>query len=952
MADQNQEANALLELERRAMSGDPAITPDVKSKIDEKLRAYRQQGLVKPLGGTKVLSSADRKQMEGGIDSYSALKNSLGSFTDDFAGNAITGGLENSIQSISSSFGTPGQRDWWSNLRATDNQIRNDLFGSALTDTEKRAYEETTISERMDPKIIKQNLSRRAEIIRGALARRTDYFKKAGYDAEAIDALTGQYGADLTPDYKPPETQGGNVPDTKKQEMLGTLVPTDVANKIEESGLTKEQQDAYDAFNRANPNATPDQLRAFAKSMGMGDLENAEDIVKARDQGGGVMPGATGIVRPPDISDVRGEGGVAEGARAAVRGVGDVVSFGSLDRALAAGETLLGDGTMRENLARQRAIDDYDEEYNALPRFGGQLVGGLILPVGRAAKTAGELAKLGGATGALYGYNSSEDWGLSGIKDAALGGASGAALGFGAGKLFQRLGRGRGPDGPGGLARDDTEGVADQGLDNLPTGGSGDMIDVATRLNIKPSPATVGGRLAEGTQIGLGNLPGSMGPVRSGVEREVEALSAAARDAAGRMGEVATPSRAGEIISRGAKVADRAQAREAGRSYKARTKMMGGDNAPVTMGGTQTTIRNIGGDFASNEVVGDLLTHPLVRKLEGADASELTLGESTELLSEARRVLNRARQTKQPGRLIGQLRELEGAIEGDVMRAAQASDAIAGREAGQGAVAAQREGDRLWADRMDAQRKELKRALSSATDNVNTSSESVYRQMFTDMAEEGGNLTRLRRTLDRLPKRARDTFSATAFDDLGKAKPSAQNAEGDAWSFETFMTNWGKMSPQARKEVFGGRGVDREINDIVRYADRLRTLNKARNFSNTAGTAAQGGFVGAIVTTLFAGGPVAAAGVASLYPGMNAIGRTFMATPALRAWTRSALQAASRGNESQARNLVRRLPTLAAKNPVASAEIAQIEQRLLQAMNDNMPAQSAASGGEQKKEGR
>lgn len=738
--------------------------------------------------------------------------------------------------------------------------------------------------------------------------------------------------------------QGG---DQKKQEMLGTLVPTDVANKIEQTQLSDEQATAYDAFMKANPTATPEQIRAFASSINM-NLQNAEDIVKARDQGGGFVPGKAGVVRPPDISDVRGKDDFGEGADAAVRGAADTLSLSFADEISAAGKTVFGGGTMDDNLRRERAIDAYDAEFSPWLRGGGQLAGGLLFPIGRGATTPGELAKIGGITGAGYGFGSGETMGER-VTGGVLGAGSGTALGYGAGKLFERLSRGgRGPNGGGALARDLTEGAADQGLDALPIGGSGDMRDVAARLNIRPSPATVGGKLAEGTQIGLGNLPGSMGPVRSGVEKEIDSLAGAARETAGRMGQVGTPQHAGEIIARGAKVADRAQAREAGRSYRARTEMMGGDNAPVTMGGSRAAVANIENDFRSNEVVGEMLTHPLIKKIIAADASELTLNESTELLSEARRVLNRARQSKQPGRLIGQLRDLEGAIEGDVMRAAQASDAIAGRAAGEGAAAAQQKGDSLWADRMDAQRKELKKALGSASDNVNVSSESVYRQMFGDMAEEGGNLVRLRRTLDRLPKRARDTFSATAFDDLGKAKPGAQNAEGDAWSFETFMTNWGKMSPDAKRTVFGGRGVDREIGDIVRYADRLRTLNKARNFSNTAGTAAQSGYVAAVVSSLFAGGPAAGASVASVYPAMNVVGRAFMATPALRAWTRSVLQAASRGNEGQARNLVRRLPSLAAKNPAISSEISQLEQRLLSAANDNFGRQVAASQEEKK----
>lgn len=132
------------------------------------------------------------KRVAGAVSIRDTLNRALSTFRDDFAGNTLTGGLENTLQGWLGT-GTPGQRDWWSDFRAVDNQIRNDLFGSALTATEKKAYEETTISERMQPAEIRRNLQRRARIIQSALARQQNFLKKNGYDSEAVDAL---YAAD------------------------------------------------------------------------------------------------------------------------------------------------------------------------------------------------------------------------------------------------------------------------------------------------------------------------------------------------------------------------------------------------------------------------------------------------------------------------------------------------------------------------------------------------------------------------------------------------------------------------------------------------------------------------------------------------------------------------------------------------------------------------------------
>lgn len=205
----NPELEGLQELERRMIAGDPAITPDVAAKIKTKLGAYRLQGETKPLGNPIPEGAA--KGFEGQLGIYGTLKRSAGGFKDDYAGNTLTGGMENTAQGLFGT-GTPGQRDWWANFQSTDNQIRNELFGSALTDTEKRAYEGTTITPRMDPAQIKTNLARREEIIKGALARRYDFMKANGYSPDAIKALAGEYAADFEAPAAPPPPPASGLP--------------------------------------------------------------------------------------------------------------------------------------------------------------------------------------------------------------------------------------------------------------------------------------------------------------------------------------------------------------------------------------------------------------------------------------------------------------------------------------------------------------------------------------------------------------------------------------------------------------------------------------------------------------------------------------------------------------------------------------------------------------------
>lgn len=142
-----------------------------------------------PGAGGKPLPEGPAKRVETDVSQYATLTSSLQSFQDDYAGNTITGGLENTIQGQFADFGTPGQRNWWADFQRTDNAIRNELFGATLTPSEQRSYENTTITPSMDPKIIRENLRKRAAIVETALERRRRFLIANGYDEDAVNIL-------------------------------------------------------------------------------------------------------------------------------------------------------------------------------------------------------------------------------------------------------------------------------------------------------------------------------------------------------------------------------------------------------------------------------------------------------------------------------------------------------------------------------------------------------------------------------------------------------------------------------------------------------------------------------------------------------------------------------------------------------------------------------------------
>lgn len=145
----------------------------------------------KPAGGDKPAQVPDTaaKRVQDNVGTFVSLKSANDTFNDNYGGNLL-GGMENTAQALSPiDVGTPGQREWWAAFKSTDNLIRNDLFGSALTANEKAAYEATTISPGMRPDIIRQNITRRVQIIQDALGRQREFMIKNGYKPEAVDAL-------------------------------------------------------------------------------------------------------------------------------------------------------------------------------------------------------------------------------------------------------------------------------------------------------------------------------------------------------------------------------------------------------------------------------------------------------------------------------------------------------------------------------------------------------------------------------------------------------------------------------------------------------------------------------------------------------------------------------------------------------------------------------------------
>lgn len=141
--------------------------------------------------GTRVLPSPERVKLIDAGQRLSELDRLAGSFTDEYGGfgTSLYGDVRNHVAR-----NTPGESpraDWWQGYQSLKNAVRNELFGAALTATEKAEFEKADINTGMSAEAIRLNLKRQSDIVRQAVRRRSKSLAADGYNAEAITEATG-----------------------------------------------------------------------------------------------------------------------------------------------------------------------------------------------------------------------------------------------------------------------------------------------------------------------------------------------------------------------------------------------------------------------------------------------------------------------------------------------------------------------------------------------------------------------------------------------------------------------------------------------------------------------------------------------------------------------------------------------------------------------------------------
>ena len=96
--------------------------------------------------------------------------------------------------------------------------------------------------------------------------------------------------------------------------------------------------------------------------------------------------------------------------------------------------------------------------------------------------------------------------------------------------------------------------------------------------------------------------------------------------------------------------------------------------------------------------------------------------------------------------------------------------------------------------------------------------------------------TVFRQVMRSLKPDERDVVVGNLIRRMGKATPGQQNAAGDKFSINTYLTNWNRLSPEAKATMFGStdKQVVEATNALAGVAENIANTSKMQNYSGTA----------------------------------------------------------------------------------------------------------------------
>lgn len=467
----------------------------------------------------------------------------------------------------------------------------------------------------------------------------------------------------------------------------------------------------------------------------------------------------------------------------------------------------------------------YDQRYNTgeilrsslgLPDSPDSMVS-RINKFGAAAMTGAGLARYAGS--ALQGVPGMvmENLGRTPIRDTVAG--AGAGAGSYAGEQTGIPGAEYAGALAGGLAG---YGGASAGFNALLPRQMSQIGAASARQGVDLLPADVSGPAIRGVTAATKMSPLSSGPVVKQAQENTAQLASAVRRTAEGQGDIVTTDVAGENIRKAAQQYSKQTGERAARMYDKAFELSRG-----------VRIKPLGTIQEMDAQIARLRESPTgaasAKELQGY-RDLLEKGVTVQGLRDMRSALS---QGVYDGKLrSGQDVALYKRILGNVATDIEAGLNQAGRSE---AASLFKRADAFYSARVE----HIDKVLQPIIGKDGTKGGEQVLQAVESMARGGsGGNARLSRLLGNMSEQDAGQVRAVIIDRLGKATAGAQDAEGAAFSAGTFLTNWNRMTPQAKASLFSDSGLRSNLNDIAKIAEGMKASRSMENFSNTAGALA------------------------------------------------------------------------------------------------------------------
>jgi len=349
-----------------------------------------------------------------------------------------------------------------------------------------------------------------------------------------------------------------------------------------------------------------------------------------------------------------------------------------------------------------------------------------------------------------------------------------------------------------------------------------------TRAGTAPTLAQgTQGRIAQATESFLAKVPGGAGRIASNAQKQADDVAARVERIADDLSPKVTAERAGRAIEKGIKgFVERFKAK-ASRLYDDVDKHVD-TNLPVKLGSTQTFLRTTTAPVAGAEQTSQLLSSKFLDDIAKALDTDLqtALAQGVDGIPYSSIKALRSRV----GEKLSNLSLIDDASKGDLKRLYGAlSDDLSTFAATQGddAVRATRRADafyRAGRNRID----EVERVI-----NKNGGPEKIFNAALSGTKE---GATTLRTVMKSLKPDEQRMVAAAVVRRMGKATPGQQDVSGEVFSINTFLTNWARLSPEARGTLFSrfGPKFSKNMQALARFASNVREGSGV--FRNPSGT--------------------------------------------------------------------------------------------------------------------